>query len=160
METLYEDLVTLTEAIALLEDVNADPAAREFREYAPEAARKAGRKLTEGEIVLLDEAADVMHRHGWTGINGWPPGRGLYDGRDRIAAEEMQAALAHAERAELADNPGGDWITEAAGELGVDADAIRDLPEDEQALWGYRVWRKAWALRNADEAECERQNDR
>ena len=167
METMYyDDIQALTAAIALLKEIDADPKRQEFRADAEQAAlRKYRRPLTEAERDVLETGWAVMERYGWTGINGWPPGRGLYDGRDRIETEEMQAALAHAERAELADNPGGHWITEAESELNIDADSLRiteaeSEPEDEQALWAYRIWAKAWALRNADEAEYERQSDR
>ena len=167
METMYyDDIQALTAAIALLIEIDADPKRQEFRADAERAAlRKYRQPLPEAERDVLATGWAVMERRGWIGLNGWPRVRGLCEARERIETEEMQAALAHAERAELADNPGGDWITEAESELNIDADSLRMMEaeselEDKQALWAYRIWAKAWALRNADEAEHERQSDR
>ena len=75
-----------------------------------------------------------------------------YDGAD----EEMQAAIEHEELGALANNPGGDWRDEAMGDLKVDSSTFDAMSDDERTLWNYRVWRRAWELREADESEHER----
>ena len=72
-------------------------------------------------------------------------------------ADELQAAYEHAKQGELANNPGGAWIDEAVGELGELRDVANDPDaptEDERMLHEYRVFRRAWELRDADEADA------
>ncbi|MDD9987449.1 MAG: hypothetical protein OXQ31_14335 [Spirochaetaceae bacterium] len=158
--TYYDDIQALTNAIELLTDIGADPMHREFREYAPEAARKAGRlPLNDDERAVLETGWTVMERHGWTAVGRWPRG-GLLKAREGLEAEEIDAATEYHAMGEAAMNPGVDWITEATGELGVDSRDFDNIAEDEGKLWDYRVWATACALRREDEAEYERQTDR
>ena len=72
-----------------------------------------------------------------------------YDNAD----DEMREAIEHEDLGELANNPGGDWMDEAMSEMGLDVREFDDMDDDQRTLIEFRVWRRAWELRNADEED-------
>ena len=70
-----------------------------------------------------------------------------------IDDDEMREAIEHEDLGELANNPGGDWMDEAMSALGLDVREFDDMDDDQRTLIEFRVWRRAWELRNADEAK-------